>query len=308
MASSDTAAVGDPASSDAPIKVKLSPLEKTMIMTLWLRAREAASPNPVLGDMHAQKILDRVDTASLNPAMLPSDRRYDEYLNLRTKQLDEWCRGFLEAHADEPVTVLHLACGLDLRAMRLRPSCGENVRWIDLDRPEVANLRRRLIPDPFGVEGEGRGREWDYRLIGASVSDDGWTEEVPQDRPLLVIAEGLFVYLAPEEAAAILRRLVERAPSGGQLVMDAIGSILTRYQSLMPVYRGSDVRLRWGVDDGEEVAKAHPRLRLAETVMFRDLLPGVFGSRAPPCFGVLTPLFSLLPSWRTYSQLLRLEF
>lgn len=301
MASSDE--VRDPAPD--PVKIKLSPVEQTMIMTLWLRAREAASPNPVVGDIHAQKILDRVDTDSLNPAMFPSDRRYDEFLNVRTKQLDEWCREFLEAHANEPVTVLHLACGLDLRAMRLQPSCGENVRWIDLDRPEVANLRRRLIPDPFSIETEGR--EWDYRLIGASVNDNGWTEEIPQDRPLLVIAEGLFVYLAPEEAAALLQRLVERVPSG-RLVMDAVGTIITRYQSLVPIYRGSNVQLKWGVDNGEEVARAHPRLSLAETVMFTDLLPGMFGSGAPPCFGVLTPLFSLLPSWRTYCQLLRLEF
>ncbi|KAI1202488.1 S-adenosyl-L-methionine-dependent methyltransferase [Nemania serpens] len=301
MASSDK--VRDPAPD--PVKVKLSPVEETMIMTLWMRAREAASLNPVVGDIHAQKILDRVDTDGLSPAMFPSDRRWDDYLNVRTKKLDEWCRGFLEAHASEPVTVLHLACGLDLRAMRLRPSGGQNVRWIDLDRPEVANLRRRLIPDPFRAEGEGG--EWDYVLIGASVSDDSWAEEIPRDRPLLVVAEGLFVYIAPEEAAAILRRLVERAPSG-QLVMDAAGTIITRHQSLVPVFRGSDVRLLWGVDDGEEVARAHPRLRLAETVLFRDLLPGVFGSGAPPLFGLLTPLFSLLPSWRTYSQLLRLEF
>ncbi|KAI1167415.1 S-adenosyl-L-methionine-dependent methyltransferase [Nemania serpens] len=301
MASSDK--VRDPVLDS--IKVKLSPVEKTMIMTLWIRAREAASPNPLVGDIHAQKILDRVDINSLNPAMLPNDRRYDDYLNMRTKQLDEWCKDFLEAHANEPVTVLHLACGLDLRAMRLQPSGGENVRWIDLDRPEVVNLRQRLIPVPFRVDSEGK--KWDYRLIGASVIDDSWTEEIPQDRPLLVIAEGLFVYLAPDEAAALLQRLVGRAPSG-RLVMDAVGTIITRHQSLVPIYRGSNVRLRWGVDDGEEVAGAHPRLRLAETVLFRDLLPGVFGSGAPPCFGVLTPLFSLLPSWRTYSQLLRLEF
>lgn len=288
-----------------PIRVRLSPVEETMILTLWSRARDAASPNPVLGDIHAQGILDRVDADSFSPTLFPSDPRYHNYITVRARQLDEWCKAFLEAHSHEPVAVLHLACGLDLRAMRLRQSCGDKVHWIDLDRPEVVSLRRRLIPDPIQMSAEDA--EWDYQLIGASVSDDSWTVEIPQDRPLLVIAEGLFPYLTPEEAMALLRRLVKHAATG-QIVMDTVGTILTRYQSFMPLFRGTSVRMKWGVDDGEEVIRAHPNLYLAETVLFRDLLPGMFASAAPPCLGILTPLFSLLPSWRTYGQLLRLEF
>ncbi|KAI0554131.1 S-adenosyl-L-methionine-dependent methyltransferase [Xylaria curta] len=301
MASNDEVEIPVP----APIKVKLSAVEETMVLTLWSRARDAASPNPVLGDIYAQGILDRVDTSSFSPTMFPRDHRYDDYITVRAKQLDQWCKLFLEAHAHEPVAVLHLACGLDLRAMRLQPSCGENVHWIDLDRPEVVNLRRRLIPDPVRAEGENR--EWEYRLFGTSVSDESWIDEIPQDRPLLVIAEGLFPYLTPEEATTLLRRLVKHA-SSGQIVMDTVGTILTRYHSFMPLFRGMSVRMRWGVDDGEEVARIHPRLCLAETVLFQDLLPGMFASAAPPCLGILTPVFSLLPSWRTYGMLLRLEF
>ncbi|KAK5627956.1 hypothetical protein RRF57_003671 [Xylaria bambusicola] len=76
----------------------------------------------------------------------------------------------------------------------------------------------------------------------------------------------------------------------------------------MPLFRGTSVRMKWGVDNGEEVARAHPRLHLAEAVLFQDLLPGMFASGAPPCLGFFTPIFSLLPSWKTYGQLLRLEF
>ncbi|KAI1312090.1 S-adenosyl-L-methionine-dependent methyltransferase [Xylaria venustula] len=292
------------ASDPDPIRVKLSPVEETMILTLWSRARDAASPNPILGDVHAQRILDRVDTDSFSPTLFPHDHRYHNYITVRAKQLDEWCKVFLETHVHEPITVLHLACGLDLRAMRLQPSCGENVHWIDLDRPEVVNLRQRLIPNTAPAS---KDKEWDYRLIGASVTHESWIDEVPNDRPLLVIAEGLFPYLTPDEGTALLRRLVKRA-SSGSVVIDTVGTILTRYHSFMPLFRGTSVRMKWGVDDGLEVARAHPRLYLAETVLFRDLLPGRFASAAPPCLGVLTPVFSLLPSWRTYGQLLRLEF
>ncbi|KAK5627955.1 hypothetical protein RRF57_003670 [Xylaria bambusicola] len=198
----------DPASD--LIKVKLSPVEETMILTLWSRARDAASPNPILGDIHAQKILDRVDVDSFSPTLFPRDHRYDKYITVRAKQLDEWCKFFLEAHAHEPITVLHIACGLDLRAMRLQPCCGENVHWIDLDKTEVVNLRRRLLPDAIPAEGRKNG-VWEYRLIGASATDESWIEEIPHDRPLLVVGEGIFPYLTPQEGMALLRRLVKRA-------------------------------------------------------------------------------------------------
>ncbi|KAI0105469.1 S-adenosyl-L-methionine-dependent methyltransferase [Nemania sp. FL0031] len=298
-------------STPGPIKVKLSPVEETMILTLWCRAQDAASPNPKVGDAYAREILDRVDTDNIKPSMFPSDHRYGDYIAVRAKKLDDWCRVFLAAHAREPVTVLHLGCGLDLRAWRVRESCGGDVLWIDLDRAEAVNLRRRLVPDPEPIRASPQDRDrdgkWEYRLVGASVMDEGWIQEIPQDRPLLVIAEGLFPYLTPEEAAALLQRLVDIVPSG-RVIMDTVGSILIRYHSIMPLFRGTGVQMKWGVDDGEEAARAHPRLALAETVLFRDLLPGMFASAAPPCLGVLTPLLSLLPSWRTYGQLLRLEF
>ncbi|KAI1350501.1 S-adenosyl-L-methionine-dependent methyltransferase [Xylaria sp. FL0043] len=302
MASSEEVKVSVP----DPIRVKLSPVEETMILTLWSRARDAASPNPILGDNHAQRILDRVDADSFSPTLFPRDRRYDDYIMVRAKQLDEWCKDFLRTHAREPVAVLYLACGLDLRAMRLQPSCGDNVQWIDLDRPEVVNLRRRLIPDATSQAAADH-RKWDYRLIGASVTDESWIDEIPQDRPLLVVAEGLFPYLVPEQGTALLHRLVKHAVSGC-IVTDIVGTVLTRHHFLMPLFRGMSVRLKWGVDDGEELARAHPRLHLAEAVRFHDLLPGMFASGAPPSLGILTPVFSLLPSWRTYGQMLRLEF
>ncbi|KAI1173736.1 S-adenosyl-L-methionine-dependent methyltransferase [Nemania sp. FL0916] len=310
-AEAETEAVG-------PIKIKLSPVEQTMIVTLWTRAQDAESEKPVVGDVYARAILDRIATDSLRPNMLPSDRRYGAYTAVRTRQLDAWCRAFIDTHAktNTPVAVLHLACGLDMRALRLRPSCGANVRWVDVDRPEVVSLRHRLVPDPTMGAPRGAGRAdaepWDYRLLAASVGADAdvdaWAEAVPRDRPLLVVAEGLFPYLEPEEGAKLLCKLVDHAPAGSQIVLDIVGTIMTRYHDFIPLFRGTGVRMKWSVDDGEDIAALHPRLQLTDTVRFHDLLPGWFASGAPPCLGPLTPVFSLLPSWRRYGQMMRFEF
>jgi len=379
----ETGASASASPSPSPIKVKLSPVEQTMLTTLKGRADDAASPKPILGDVQAQKILDRVDLddGGVSPSLLPADPRYSHYSAARAKQLDSWCLDFLikaqvqqaqqakekgkkeeeeksEQDGGVGVTVLHLACGLDLRAMRVRQACGEggvevNVQWIDLDRPEVANVRRRLIPDPdasdisvsppspkpsevnskekksgeviLSKSSSSSSSNWEYKLVGASVFDEDWLEElVPRDRPLLIIAEGLFPYLAEEQALSLIQRLVDHASSTGghgQIMFDTVGTILTRFHCLMPLYKKTGIKMAWGVDDAEkQVAgklklkanKAHSQrrwqLRFVEVTLLKDLLPGRFASAAPPCLGVWTPLFSLLPSWRTYGQVLRFEF
>ncbi|KAI1261926.1 S-adenosyl-L-methionine-dependent methyltransferase [Xylariaceae sp. FL1019] len=283
------------------VKAKLTGVEETMILTLWSRAGDAASPNPILGDTYAQSILDKVDVDAISPSLFPKDKRYHRWVSVRARELDAWCQSFLDEHAAQPVTVLHLACGLDLRAMRMQPPRGSNVHWFDLDKPEVINLRRRLIPNPEKDDTVA----WDYSLIGASVHDDQWLEEIPSDQPLLVIAEGLFFYLSKKDGTSLLQKLVNHSPRG-QIILDVAGTVIYRFQFLMPLLRGTSVKMGWGVDDGEEVAAAHPRLRLAETKLFTDLIPGFLAS--PPTLGKWTPLLSLFPAWKKYSQLLRLVF
>lgn len=39
---------------------------------------------------------------------------------MRARTIDVWATDFLAAHGDEPVTVVHLACGLDARAASAR--------------------------------------------------------------------------------------------------------------------------------------------------------------------------------------------
>ncbi|KAI1331225.1 S-adenosyl-L-methionine-dependent methyltransferase [Xylariaceae sp. FL0255] len=286
-----------------PVRAELNAVEQTMLLTLYMRARDAARPNPILGDPHAQKILNRVNLDDISPTLFPSDQRFERFMCTRGRGLDKWCQLFLDSHAEEAVTVLHLACGLDLRVMRIERPAGSRIRWIEIDKPQVVNLRERLVPDPE----QEKELEWDYRLIGASVVDESWMSEIPSDRPLLLIAEGLFPYLTQQEITSLLRRLVDHVPSGW-VATDTVGSLLTRFQHLHPLFKKTKIKLKWGVDDGNDIAAAHPRLQLMEAVRFNDLLPGLFGSQAPPSFGSWTPLLSLFPSWKTYSQMLRLEF
>ncbi len=111
-------------------------------------------------------------------------------VTMRAKQLDDWSTDFLRRHPN--AVVLHLGCGMDTRAFRLHPP--ETVQWFDVDQPNVIALRRKLYDDRDG-----------YRMIGSSVTDEVWLDEIPTDRPMLMVAEGLVMYLTEPEVRTLLQ-------------------------------------------------------------------------------------------------------
>jgi O-methyltransferase involved in polyketide biosynthesis len=229
-------------------KVELTSARATMLATLYGRALDAGSRDPILHDTMAADVVRRLDVdftkVGLRPQDVPS-------VMLRARHLDGWAREYLAAHPD--ATVLHLGCGLDTRVYRLDP--GPGVRWFDVDYPEVVELRRELFPERAG-----------YEQIGASVTDPAWLERVPADRPALVIAEGLTMYLTRADGEALLRRLVGHFPRGGQLVFDGFSTLGIRMQKLNRVVRTAGATLHWGIDGCAVLLAAEPRLRCVTAV------------------------------------------
>jgi O-methyltransferase involved in polyketide biosynthesis len=209
---------------------------------------------------------------------------------LRGRQLDDWTRAFLAEHPE--ATVLHLACGLDTRAQRLAP--GPSVRWIDLDHPEVVALRERLLPPPPG----------DYRLIGASVTDEGWLDSVPADRPTVAVFEGLSMYLQKADGRRLIERITGRFPSG-QLLFDCYGTIAIRLQKLVPAVRNAGATLHWGVDDPHELEAWHEGLTLLDALRSVDM-PGL--DLLPLAGRIQLRVLALLPKLRDAGWILRYRF
>ena len=123
--------------------VEWGSVEWTNLVTLYLRAHESRSPRPILGDHAAAEVVDRsdYDFKRMQRTMVPASNQY--LVALRAKQLDDWCADFLHRHPD--AVALRLGCGLDGRVFRLAPP--PSVLWVDLDQPEVIELRRTLYDD-----------------------------------------------------------------------------------------------------------------------------------------------------------------
>lgn len=223
--------------------VRWGSVEWTNLVTLYLRAHESRSRRTILGDRAAAEAVDRInyDFKRIHRMSLPASNQY--IVALRAKQLDDWCADFLARHPDS--VVLQLGCGLDGRAFRLAPP--PSVLWFDIDQPAVIELRRKLYDNTDH-----------YRMIGSSVTDPHWLDQIPTGRPTLVVAEGLLMYLHEAEVRQLLERLTDRFDSG-EMLFDTLPPSAPRMSKVFT--KGIT---KWGIRDVRHLQTWNPRLRFLE--------------------------------------------
>lgn len=309
--------------SDRPReKVRLHEVELTLLPNLLWKALDAQHKSPVLGDPYAGRILDRIEDLDLE-GTYGTDERWVRYVAGRARRMDAWTAEFLDRHAGERVTVLHLACGLDARDLRV-PRDPETVRWVDVDRPLVTNLRERLFAPGWGAGGGSCAdlsmsgssslslgadessplRPYgDYSLRSLNVTEGRWYSDIPADRPTLIVAEGLFMYLTPDEAERVISGLLDYF-GRGTLVFDTVGSLAVNHTKRANLLKPSGSKFQWGVDDARTVLGIHPKLRLTDQLRWYEFM-GVEPCKdnAPPVSITSSPFFFFLFSFFSFALL-----
>ncbi|MDI2028921.1 class I SAM-dependent methyltransferase [Saccharopolyspora sp. TS4A08] len=230
------------------IPVDLTGPAATMLATLHLRALDNRSPEPVLADRWADAAVRRLDYDFTRLGLRANNAIS---VAIRAKALDEQVRAALRPG----MAVLHLGCGLDSRFERVNPPA--DVQWYDVDQPAVIELREQLFASSPN-----------RRALGRSVTDPGLLDEIPADRPVLVVAEGLTMYLTRQDGESLVRRIVDRFPSG-QLLFDAFNTVSIHLNNVAnPAVTRSGSRLHWGIDDPRGLEPLG--LRLVSEISFLD--------------------------------------
>ncbi|WP_425552030.1 class I SAM-dependent methyltransferase [Fodinicola feengrottensis] len=267
-------------------KITLTGAQETMLATLYGRALDSRLPASILHDDEAARAVKRIDYDFRKTGI---KRTSAVGVAVRAKTLDDWAAAFLARNQE--ATVLHLACGLDTRAQRLSPPA--SVRWVDVDFPEVIELRERLLPSPAG----------DYRMVRSSVTSDEWLQEIPADRPTVAVFEGLSMYLTKDDGKRLIQRITERF-RGGELLFDCYGTLGVRLQKWVPAVRRTGASLHWGIDDPTELEAWHDGLKCRESRNSMEL-----GLDQMSALGRLNmKMLAGIPGFRTIGQILRYEF
>ncbi|MGH3853015.1 MAG: class I SAM-dependent methyltransferase [Pseudonocardiaceae bacterium] len=267
-------------------RVNLTGVKETLLMVLYLRALDSRAATPILGDGYADELLGRID---YDFGRLASLRGSVRTVAVRSKQFDAWVVRFLAEHPDG--VLLNLGCGLDSRVFRIDPP--RTVLWYDLDYPEVVQLRERLYPARDGVV-----------TIGASVTDGSWWAQVPTDRPALVLAEGLLMYLTAPDVHRLLDQMTAHLPCG-QVAFDTVAPWVATVSKHHPVLRRAGTAFSWTLGDPHELERHQPRLRLAEDRPIVELLRE---ANFPAHYRILLAVLGLLPGLRDSMRLLRYTF
>jgi O-methyltransferase involved in polyketide biosynthesis len=277
------------------VEVQLPDAMETSLIMLYGLATDATTEPTILGDTVAAEAFQKVDydfTRLHTP--LVSAKSMSVKVAARARFFDAWTREFLVNHPR--ATVLHLGAGLDSRVWRIDP--GPDVRWYDVDYPGVVEAREKIFP-----------QRANYQLIASSVTDPEWLERVPADLPVLVIAQGLTMYLQPAEGHALFRRITDRFPSG-TIVLDTHNRLGLRGVNRMLKRQFGAPLLHWAIDDPHELERADPRLTCTDAVsaLSPALLDGLPPGSAPRGGRLFARLAQLVPPLRTLSLHVRYVF
>ncbi|GAA1594031.1 class I SAM-dependent methyltransferase [Kribbella hippodromi] len=226
----------------------LTPVEESSYLTLCGRALDSRSPRSILRDTLADEVAVKVGQ---DPAKFPMAASSMRDVALRAKKLDGVVREFVAAHPD--AVVLDLGVGLDNRAFRVdTPS---TVDWYEVDLPGVAAVRRQVVPARPNVH-----------TIAADLADEHWIDQVPSDRPAVVVADGLVAFLGQDDLVGLLNRLISHFP-GGDIAFNGYTRFhvwaIKRYKGAASI---ADLVINPGFDDPHAPEQWAPGLHLREEI------------------------------------------
>jgi len=256
---------------DTTLVEKLAGVSETSLLTLYCRAVESRSQNPILRDEVAVRLAEQLAPAlaesSSKMLQIISRRKINPklvvHIALRAQKYDEYVCNFIDRHPHG--VIVNLGCGMDTRFQRIDNG---SLLFFDLDLPELIAIKRELLP-----EGER------YHQIGCSVFDTGWMEQVKSygERPALFVAEGLLMYLDAEKVKALVLALQARFP-GSELVCEVVNSMW-----LKGIFKGiidrklqgrfgfkEDTQYRFGIANSQEMETWHPGIQFLEEWCYFD--------------------------------------
>lgn len=170
----------------------------------------------------------------------------------RTRAIKELGQEFFARHPS--ALGANLGCGLTHYFQWL--DTGIN-HWLDADLPPVMALRQPLIPP-----GCPRARS-----LAVDIGLPGWWQRLtlpdgPRGQPVLLVCEGVLMYLPPAQVHAVLAEFAQHAPPGSRMVLDVMTRRAVGCAARHASVRATGAEFRWGVGRMAELEAEHPRLQL----------------------------------------------
>ena len=203
-----------------------------------------------INDPKAEEIIDSIN---FNFSELKQSKWLSMYMAVRAKIIDEICSRYIAKNHN--ATIIHLGCGLDSRCLRVNEN---SVKWYDIDFENVINLRKQ-----FYIENE------KYKMIGKSVTDSSWLNEIEAESTnILIIAEGLTMYLSENEIQQLLKGINTRF-GNATIVFDAYSKKAVKSSKLKNPVNQMNAEIKWGMDNPSDFTRLNENLEFIREYLIR---------------------------------------
>lgn len=233
-----------------PPEQTLDDVPFTLLIPLAARAfGDAMFPTMAVHDAYAAAALHSLDT---DISHFLEDRPSMYGVLSRTRIFCDLAREFFSRFPQ--ALGVNLGCGLTCYFQWLDQRSN---RWLDADLPQVMALRKQLLP--------AGGKRLHHAEV--DISQLGWWDrlKLPHRRdeaPVLLICEGVLMYLEPAQVQCVLREFGENAPAGSELLCDTLCWLAVGCAALHPSVRHTNAQFRWGPSCLADFTAPHPRLIL----------------------------------------------
>jgi methyltransferase (TIGR00027 family) len=165
------------------------------------RALETARADALFRDPFAGKLAGERGEQIMN--VVPERRRNAWAWSMRTYLFDRLIMSEIEQGAD---MVLNLAAGLDARPYRM--SLPPSLQWIEVDLPELLAYKQSILG---GEKPVCRLERVALDLADVSARRDLFTRLGSRAKRVVILTEGLLIYLSDEEVGTFARDLAAQA-------------------------------------------------------------------------------------------------
>ena len=219
-----------------------NPIRNVSDTALWVaiyRAMESERPDAIFHDPYARRLGGERGQAIVDK--MPNGRTMSWPMVVRTAVMDEIILRCVQKGA---ATVLNLAAGLDARPYRL--ALPASLRWLHVDLPDMI--------DYFRSHMAGETPRCQLEFIAADLREADARRDVftraAQHGPVLVITEGLLIYLEQENVTDLARNLHDIAKAKWWL-SDLASPMLLKYleRQWQPMLKEGNAPFRFGPAD-----------------------------------------------------------
>jgi methyltransferase (TIGR00027 family) len=220
-----------------------NPIRNVSDTALWVaiyRAMESERSDALFNDPFARRLGGERGEAIVRA--MPKGAATSWPMVVRTAVMDEI---ILRCVRQGAATVLNLAAGLDARPYRL--SLPSSLRWLHVDLPDMV--------DYFCVQMAGETPHCELEFIAADMRDADAKRDVftraAMHGPVLVITEGLLVYLEADQVAELARDLHDIAQAKWWLT-DLASPMLLKFleKQWAPKLKEGNAPFRFGPAEG----------------------------------------------------------